>query len=89
MQFWVKRQLGWGKGVACISLWILMKDDVGMFFLFVCLPLTITLQYQFICTIHFRVCLTFIEKIPEQAGAHLLSSLPCARSFCFTKHTGD
>lgn len=33
MQFCVKRWLGWERGVACISLWILMKDEWEHFFL--------------------------------------------------------
>lgn len=32
MQFCVKRWLGWERGVAYVSLWILMKDDVGTVF---------------------------------------------------------
>lgn len=34
MQFCVKRWLGWERGVAYVSLWILVKDDVGTVFLF-------------------------------------------------------
>lgn len=32
MQFCVKRWLGRERGVAYVSLWILMKDDVGAVF---------------------------------------------------------
>lgn len=68
MLFCVKRWLGWERGVAYVSLWILMKDDVETVFACPWLPLS-NPQVPPSISEHFRAaCLASVEKIKEQAG---------------------